>query len=121
MCVIGKVKSKPGYIVNKEGNILAGTDGGGLNLYAPHLDSFISIHTQYNIPGDMICSILEDKQQNLWMGSNVGLIKLNLKVSIPLQTVYKTINLHGERHAKQKTEKCSLEVPRDIIPFIRKS
>lgn len=68
--------------VNKEGNILAGTDGGGLNLYAPHLDSFISIHTQYNIPGDMICSILEDKQQNLWMGSNVGLIKLNLKDSI---------------------------------------
>ena len=68
--------------VNKEGNILAGTDGGGLNLYDPHLDSFISIHTQYNIPGDMICSILEDKQQNLWMGSNVGLIKLNLKDSI---------------------------------------
>lgn len=68
--------------MNKEGNILAGTDGGGLNLYDPHLDSFISIHTQYNIPGDMICSILEDKQQNLWMGSNVGLIKLNLKDSI---------------------------------------
>ncbi len=68
--------------VNKEGNILVGTDGGGLNLYDPQQDSFISIHTQYNIPGDMICSILEDKQQNLWMGSNVGLIKLNLKDSI---------------------------------------
>lgn len=68
--------------VNKEGNILAGTDGGGLNLYDPKQDSFISIHTQYSIPGDMICSILEDKQQNLWMGSNVGLIKLNLKDSI---------------------------------------
>ena len=30
----------------------------------------------------MICSILEDEQYNLWMGSNVGLIKLNLKDSI---------------------------------------
>lgn len=68
--------------INKEGNILIGTDGGGLNLYAPKEDTFISIHTQYNIPGDMICSILEDKQQNLWLGSNVGLIKLNLKDSI---------------------------------------
>lgn len=68
--------------VNTEGHILVGTDGGGLNLYDSALDSFVSIHPRYNIPGDMICSILEDKQQNLWMGSNVGLIKLNLKDSI---------------------------------------
>lgn len=67
--------------VNTEGLILVGTDGGGLNLYDPARDSFVSIHPRYNIPGDMICSILEDKQQNLWMGSNVGLIKLNLKDS----------------------------------------
>ena len=68
--------------VDKSGNLLVGTDGGGLNLYDPKQDSFISIHAQYNIPGDMICSILEDDQHNLWMGSNVGLIKLNLRDSI---------------------------------------
>lgn len=68
--------------VNREGDILVGTDGGGLNIYDSQQDSFLSIHTRYNIPGDMICSILEDKQQNLWMGSNVGLIKLNLRDSI---------------------------------------
>lgn len=68
--------------VDTKGNILVGTDGGGLNIYDPQHDSFVSIHTRYNIPGDMICSILEDKQQNLWMGSNVGLIKLNLRDSI---------------------------------------
>lgn len=68
--------------VNRNGDLLAGTDGGGLNIYNSNKDCFISIQTQYNIPGDMICSILEDKQQNLWMGSNVGLIKLNLKDSL---------------------------------------
>ena len=68
--------------VNKRGNILVGTDGGGLNLYNPLQDTFNSIHHKYNIPGDMICSMLEDEDQNLWAGSNVGLIKLNLNDSL---------------------------------------
>lgn len=68
--------------VDHKGHILAGTDGGGLSLYDSQKDSFIPIHTRYNLPGDMICSILEDNQQNLWMGSNVGLIRLNLNDSL---------------------------------------
>lgn len=68
--------------VDNQGNVLVGTDGGGLNLYDPKNDTFVSIHRKYNIPGDMICSILEDNHQNLWAGSNVGLIKVNLSDSL---------------------------------------
>ncbi len=68
--------------VDSQGNVLVGTDGGGLNLYDPENDTFTSIHRKYNLPGDMICSILEDEYRNLWAGSNVGLIKINLSDSL---------------------------------------
>lgn len=54
----------------------AGTDGGGLSLFDEKKNMFIPVHDTFNLPGDAIFSIQEDKQHNLWMSSNAGLIKL---------------------------------------------
>lgn len=64
---------------DKKGNIWAGSEGGGLNLYDRETDSFISVHKKWNLPGDAIYSIQEDDYGNLWLGTNSGLMKLHIQ------------------------------------------
>ena len=64
--------------IDSHGRLWAGTEGGGLNLYDPVQDRFIPVHKQRNLPGDAIFSIQEDQQGNLWMGTNVGLMKVHI-------------------------------------------
>jgi ligand-binding sensor domain-containing protein/AraC-like DNA-binding protein len=54
----------------------AGTEGSGLCLYNPDTDSFDDKQLLYNLPGDMVCSIEEDKSGNLWLGTNCGLARI---------------------------------------------
>lgn len=72
--------------IDRKGRIWAGGEGGGLSLYDKQTDSFIPVHLKWNLPGDAIFNILEDKQGNLWMGTNTGLMKLN--VGDDLSTVF---------------------------------
>lgn len=64
--------------LDKSGRIWVGTEGCGLCLYDKQADQFISIHQQYNLPGDMVNSIEEDKFGNLWLGTNMGLARFTL-------------------------------------------
>lgn len=54
-----------------------GTDGGGANIYCPEVDSFIALNTLLNIPGDGVFSIEEDNSGDIWMGTNVGLVRIS--------------------------------------------
>lgn len=63
--------------LDRKGRIWAGTEGGGLYLYNRSKALFESKNREYNIPGDMIGSIEEDSMGNLWLGTNVGLVRLN--------------------------------------------
>lgn len=65
--------------IDRKGRIWAAGEGGGLSLYDRKKDSFIPVHLNWNLPGDAIFNILEDKQGNLWMGTNAGLMKLNVE------------------------------------------
>lgn len=56
----------------------AGTSGGGLNIYDPKSDSFVSVNDIFNFPSDIVFNIQEDGNGNLWMGTNMGLVKLNV-------------------------------------------
>ncbi|MDH6314110.1 ligand-binding sensor domain-containing protein/signal transduction histidine kinase/DNA-binding response OmpR family regulator [Parabacteroides sp. PFB2-10] len=64
--------------IDKQKRLWAGTEGGGLSLYNKETDSFLPVHQRLNLPGDDIFSIQEDTKGNLWIGSNVGLIKLQI-------------------------------------------
>jgi ligand-binding sensor domain-containing protein/DNA-binding response OmpR family regulator len=76
-----KLNSENSLCIYKDfqNRIWAGTEGGGLNLYDAQKKTFIPVHSEWNLPGDNIFSILGDKQGNLWLGTNVGLIKIKLQ------------------------------------------
>jgi ligand-binding sensor domain-containing protein/signal transduction histidine kinase/DNA-binding NarL/FixJ family response regulator len=60
--------------MDSKGMIWAGTIGGGLNRYSANEDAFINVQQQYQMPGDAVFNMTEDKQGNLWMGTNAGLV-----------------------------------------------
>lgn len=76
------------------GRIWAGTGGSGLNLYEPDSDTFLPVHARWNLPGDAVGSIEEDKSGNLWLGTNVGLIKLSVSEEAELGSfrLYTTVD-----------------------------
>jgi ligand-binding sensor domain-containing protein len=66
------------YAIYAEKNILWLGTTGGLIIYNTDLDSIIKVFTIANgLPGNVIYSIEEDMQGNMWCSSNVGLIKVN--------------------------------------------
>lgn len=73
--------------IDKTGRLWAGTEGGGLYLYDRSGDRFTEKSRQYNIPGDMVGSIEEDAQGSLWMGTNTGLVQLNVSADDAVFTV----------------------------------
>ncbi|WP_163724778.1 two-component regulator propeller domain-containing protein [Parabacteroides sp. PM5-20] len=68
--------------IDSKQRLWAGTEGGGLSLYDPAKDCFRPLHHQLSLPGDAIVSIQQDAKGNLWMGSNVGLIRLHIPDTI---------------------------------------
>ena len=61
-----------------QGRIWVGTGGSGLNLYDAANDTFLPVHVLWNLPGDAIASIQSDKQGELWLGTNIGLLRLTV-------------------------------------------
>ena len=76
----GKMNSAYANNVYKDaqGRIWAGTGGSGLSLYDERTDAFLPVHARWNLPGDAVVSIREDKAGNLWLGTNAGLVKLSV-------------------------------------------
>lgn len=58
------------------GRLWVGSEGGGLNLYDPEKDKFLSVNQRYGLLADAVFSIQEDKAGNLWLGTNSGLVQL---------------------------------------------
>lgn len=63
-------------LIAKNRQLWLGTEGGGLCQYDPKTDRFKTVHKLYNLPGDMVSSIVEDSFDNLWLGTNQGLVNL---------------------------------------------
>jgi signal transduction histidine kinase/ligand-binding sensor domain-containing protein/CheY-like chemotaxis protein len=56
-----------------------GTYGGGLNRVDRKSGRFINYTARNGLPDDIIYSILEDSNGNLWMSTNTGLVKFDTK------------------------------------------
>lgn len=65
--------------IDRFNRLWVGTEGGGLYLYDRTGRVFEAKNQLYNIPGDVILSIEEDKGGALWLSTNSGLV--NLKVA----------------------------------------
>ncbi len=62
---------------DSRGRIWISTERGGICRYRPETDDFISYSIAEGLPDDIIYTVVEDRQQNLWFGTNRGLVKLN--------------------------------------------
>lgn len=59
------------------GDIWFSTDRGGICRYNESSDSFTSFSLKDGLPDDIAFKIIEDKNHNLWFGTNNGLVKFN--------------------------------------------
>ncbi len=75
--------------MDKSGKIWIGTESNGLNVYNSKSDNFIHIEKTNDLPPNTIYSILQDKNNNMWMGSHEGLFTINNKTG--LFTLYNDI------------------------------
>lgn len=67
----------------KDGNILwIGTKGGGLHQLDSRIMEFEYLNTKNGLPNDVIYSVLNDEEGNLWMSSNRGVIRYTPETGI---------------------------------------
>jgi len=59
------------------GTLWFATDRGGICRYNKEKDNFTSISIANGLPDDVAYKILEDKFNNLWFGTNKGLVRFN--------------------------------------------
>lgn len=60
-----------------DGSIWFSTDRGGICKYNKDKDNFTTYSIAQGLPDDVAYKILEDKKQNLWFGTNKGLVCFN--------------------------------------------
>lgn len=63
-------------------SILIGTYGDGLNKYVKETGKFVRLINEDKIKGAIIRGILQDRQKNIWLSTNTGLTKIDLKNKI---------------------------------------
>ncbi len=59
------------------GEIWFSTDRGGICRYNESTDNFTGYSLKDGLPDDIALKIIEDKEHNLWFGTNNGLVKFN--------------------------------------------
>lgn len=64
---------------DSHGNVWLSTDRGGISRYDSDSDSFTTFGKEEGLPDDVAYNILEDKNGNLWFGTNNGLVKFDPK------------------------------------------
>lgn len=64
--------------IDRFSRLWVGTEGGGLYRFNRNSREFEEKNREYGIPGDVVMSMEEDKSGGLWLGTNSGLINLQV-------------------------------------------
>jgi len=78
------------------GRIWVGTSGGGLNMYDPESETFKvfrSGESSDSLPNNVIACLLLDRQERLWIGTEVGLCMLDKTGALPENPSFYRIDL----------------------------
>ena len=63
--------------ISSAGDVWFATDRGGICRYNKKTDDFSSFSIQDGLPDNIVYKILEDRDGNLWFGTNKGLVRFN--------------------------------------------
>ena len=70
-------------LIDKKGRIWIATYGGGLNLYHPFSDKFVSykniLNNKTSIPSNELNTLFEDSKGTIWVGTKNGMSTFNEK------------------------------------------
>lgn len=72
-----KTNSISSVYEDSKGRVWFSTDRGGLVLYNPKDDNFISYGLENGFPDNTVYGVIEDNSGYLWFGTNRGLVKFN--------------------------------------------
>ena len=64
---------------DESGTVWFGTYGGGLNRYDPNNKKFKYYTTEDGLPNEVVYGLLPDKSGNLWLSTNKGLSRFDIK------------------------------------------
>jgi signal transduction histidine kinase/DNA-binding response OmpR family regulator/streptogramin lyase len=67
---------------DKQGRIWVGTSGGGLALYNPKANDFKVFDQEDGLPNNVVNSTLQDSNGFLWISTNNGLSRMNIKKQV---------------------------------------
>ncbi|SMO97090.1 ligand-binding sensor domain-containing protein [Gracilimonas mengyeensis] len=97
---------------SSNGTIWAGTKGGGLDRYNPEKDLFESYTTADGLPNDIINSIIEDENGNLWLSTNNGLSRFN-----PVTGTFKNYNVSDGLQSREFKPRAAYKMEDGTIYF----
>ena len=66
-------------IEDRDNNIWIGTFGGGLSCFFPDKKQFKTYRKEDGLPNNVVHAILEDDKENLWISTNDGIARFNIK------------------------------------------
>lgn len=82
-------------LVDSRGILWIPTRGGGLNRWYEDTDSFTHILRKDGLPNNIVSSVLEDRDSNLWIVTQTGIARLDRRTGVT-----KRVNLYEELDSK---------------------
>lgn len=79
-------------LLDQNGDLYLGSNGGGLLHYDPSTDQVTAVTTANGLPSDNVQSILSDEKGNIWAGTNRGLARIDLSGTDTLVQAYTKVD-----------------------------